>query len=67
MHACHGIICPPFCTLSSDSIRYTGLEILSEVFDRDIEKMSGWHISRPKDSRSSAFMAQSLCNNVKKI
>jgi hypothetical protein len=50
------------------AIGCTSLEILSEVFDRGIEKMSGWHISRPKDSRSGAFMVQSLYQlNVKRI
>ncbi len=44
----------------------TSLEIISEVFDRGIDKL--WHISRPKDARSSAFMAQSLCQlNVRRI
>lgn len=62
-------MCPPFFVhFLQVAIGYTSLEILSEVFDRDIEKMLGGHISRPKDSRSSAFMAQSLYRlNVKRI
>lgn len=50
------------------AIGCTRLDILSEVFDSGADKMSAWHISRPKDSRSAAFMVRSLRQlNVRRI